>query len=59
MKFLQGVKKRTKQKLVRICQYDFPDTNCFGGNVLDDKWKFIAEMYYYFYSLFDQKIFEI
>ena len=37
MKFLQGIKKRTKQKLVRICQYDFPDTKCFGGNVLDDK----------------------
>ena len=37
MKFLQGVKKRTKQKLVRICQYDFPDTKCFGSNVLDDK----------------------
>ena len=37
MKFLQGVKKRMKQKLVRICQYDFPDTKCFGSNVLDDK----------------------
>ena len=36
MKFLQGVKKRSKPKLVRICQYDFPDTKCFGGNVLDD-----------------------
>ena len=36
MKFLQGVKKRSKSKLVRICQYDFPDTKCFGGNVLDD-----------------------
>ena len=37
MKFLQGVKKRFKHKLVRICQYDFPDTKWFGGNVLDDK----------------------
>ena len=37
MKFLQGVKKRSKPKLVRICQYDFPDTKYFGGNVLDDK----------------------
>ena len=37
MKFLQGIKKRLKPKLVRICQYDFPDTKCFGGNVLDDK----------------------
>ena len=37
MKFLQGIKKRTKHKLVRLCRYDFPDTKCFGGNVLDDK----------------------
>ena len=37
MKFLQGVKKRSKPKLVRICQYDFPDTKCFGSNMLDDK----------------------
>ena len=37
MKFLQGVKKRLKPKLVRICQYDFPDTKCFGSNMLDDK----------------------
>ena len=37
MKFLQGIKKRMKHKLVRICQYDFPDTKCFGGNMLDDK----------------------
>ena len=37
MKFLQGVKKRLKHKLVRICQYDFPDTKWFGSNVLDDK----------------------
>ena len=37
MKFLQGIKKRSKQKLGRICQYDFPDNKCFGSNVLDDK----------------------
>ena len=37
MKFLQGVKKSSKPKLVRICQYDFPDTKCFGGYMLDDK----------------------
>ena len=37
MKFLQGIKKRTKQKPMRICQYDFPDTKWFGSNVLDDK----------------------
>ena len=30
MKFLQGIKK-TKHKLVRLCQYDFLDTKCFGG----------------------------
>ena len=47
MKFLQGVKKRTKQKLVRICQYDFPDTKCFGGNVLDDKATISASMEIY------------
>ena len=28
MKFLQGIKKRSESKLVRICQYDFPDTKC-------------------------------
>ena len=62
MKFLQGVKQRLKHKLVRIFQYDFPDTKCFGRKVLDDKatlmqvWKFNAEMYYYFYSLFNQKM---
>ena len=37
MKFLQGIKKRRKHKFVRLCQYDFPDTKCFGSNVLDDK----------------------
>ena len=37
MKFLQGIKKRTKHKLVRLCQYDFLETKCFGSNVLDDK----------------------
>ena len=47
MKFLQGVNKRTKQKLVRICQYDFPDTKCFGGNVLDDKATIYASMEIY------------
>ena len=62
MKFLQGDKKRLKPKLVRICQYDFPDTKCFGGNMLDDKatinasMEIFAEMYYYFYSLFNQKM---
>ena len=44
MKFLQGIKKRLKPKLVRICQYDFPDTKCFGGNVLDDKATINASM---------------
>ena len=47
IKFLQGVKKRTKHKLVRICQYDFPDTKCFGGNVLDDKATINASMEIY------------
>ena len=62
MKFLQGIKKRMKHKLVRIYRYDFPDTKCFCGNVLDDKatingsMEIIAEMYYYFYSLFNQKM---
>ena len=44
MKFLQGIKKRRKHKLVRLCQYDFPDTKCFGGNVLDDKVTINASM---------------
>ena len=47
MKFLQGIKKRSKHKLVRICQYDFPDTKCFGGNVLDDKATINASMEIY------------
>ena len=47
MKFLQDIKKRTKHKLVRICQYDFPDTKCFGGNVLDDKATINASMEIY------------
>ena len=47
MKFLQGVKKRSKSKLVRICQYDFPDTKCFGGNVLDDTATINASMEIY------------
>ena len=47
MKFLQGVKKRSKPKLVRICQYDFPDTKCFGGNMLDDKATINASMEIY------------
>ena len=62
MKFQQGVKRRSKPKLVRICQYDFPDTKCFGGNMLDDKATINASMEIYcrnvlfFYSLFDQKM---
>ena len=47
MKFLQGIKKRTKHKLVRLCQYVFPDTKCFGGNVLDDKATINATMEIY------------
>ena len=47
MKFLQGIKKRRKHKLVRLCQYDFPDTKCFGGNVLDDKVTINASMEIY------------
>ena len=30
MKFLQGVKKRSKHKLVRICQYDFQILNALA-----------------------------
>ena len=47
MKFMQSVKKRTKHKLVRLCQYDFPDTKCFGGNMLDDKAAINASMEIY------------
>ena len=47
MKFLQDIKKRSKPKLVRICQYDFPDTKCFGSNVLDDKATINASMEIY------------
>ena len=47
MKFLQGNKKRRKHKLVRLCQYDFPDTKCFGSNVLDDKVTINASMEIY------------
>ena len=47
MKFLKGIQKRSKHKLVRICQYDFPDTKCFGSNVLDDKATITASMEIY------------
>ena len=47
IKFLQGVKKRRKHKLVRLCQYDFPDTKCFGSYVLDDKVTINASMEIY------------
>ena len=47
MKFLQGSKKRSKSKLVRICQYDFPDTKSFSGNVLDDTATINASMEIY------------
>ena len=47
MKFLQGIKKRRKHKLVRLCQYNFPDTKCFGSNVLDDKVTITASMEIY------------
>ena len=47
MKFLQGIKKRRKHNLVRLCQYDFPDTKCFGGYVLDDKAIINASMVIY------------
>ena len=62
MKVLQGIKKRRKHKLVRICQYDFPDTKCFGSAVLDDKVTTNASMEIYCSnvlfccSLFDQKM---
>ena len=47
MKFLQAIKKRRKHKLVRLGQYDFPDTKCFGSNVLDDKVTIYASMEIY------------
>ena len=54
MKFLQGIKKRRKHILVRLCQYDFPDTKCFGGNVLDDKVTINASMEIYCKKLLSQ-----
>ena len=47
MKFLQGIKKRRKHKLVRLCQYDLLDTKYFGGNVLDGKATINASMEIY------------
>ena len=47
IKFLQGIKKRSKSKLVRICQYYFRDTKCFGSNVLDDTATINASMEIY------------
>ena len=32
---------------MRLCQYDFPDIKCFGGNVLDDKATINASMEIY------------
>ena len=47
MKFLQCIEKRSKHKLVRIYQYDFPDTKCFGGSMLDDQATINASMEIY------------
>jgi PIF1-like helicase len=33
--FLQGVRLRHKKHLIKIFQYDFPDTAQFGGSILD------------------------
>jgi hypothetical protein len=33
--FLQGVKARERQHLIKVFQYDFPDTAVFGGSILD------------------------
>jgi hypothetical protein len=35
-KFLQGVRERSQMHLVKIFQYDFPDTSEFGGSLLDE-----------------------
>jgi hypothetical protein len=34
--FLQGVRKRSIPHLVKVCQYDFPDTAQFGGSLMDE-----------------------
>ena len=35
--FLQSVAKREKECLVKVFQYDFPDTAEFGGSILDEE----------------------
>ena len=41
------LRKARSTKIVRLCQYDFPDTKYFGGNVLDDKATINASMEIY------------
>jgi hypothetical protein len=34
-RFIQGVRQRSRQHLIKVFQYDFPDTADFGGSLLD------------------------
>ena len=34
-RFLQGVRRRKTMRLIKVIQYDFPDTASFGGSIFD------------------------
>ena len=46
-RFIQGVCERSKKKLVHFCQYDFPDTESFNGDILDSNMVINAPMEMY------------
>ena len=41
---IQGVRMRTIPKLLKVYTYDFPDTDLFGGNIMDDGIEINAHM---------------
>ena len=43
-RFIQGIHERSKMKLVHFCQYDFPDTKSFNGDILDSNMVINAPM---------------
>ena len=46
-RFIQGIRERLKKKLVHFCQYDFPDTKSFNGDILHSNMVINAPMEMY------------
>ena len=46
-KFIQGIRKRKKQCLIKLFQYDFPDSASFHGNIMNDETIITEEIEYY------------